>query len=277
MTTHYWLRVSTQFLQSKSITSARLDCLVLLEDTLKVDRAQILAEPLTEMTDPQVAHLQKLLIRRSKHEPLAYIRGRSEFYGRQFVIKPGVLTPRPESEALIDLLKGLVAEQRLPVAGAEAITIADVGAGSGALGITAALELPNCQVELLEIDKTAAEIAQINVDKFTLHISVVLSDLLEASQQDNQMLLCNLPYVPDDYPINKAAHHEPALALFGGSDGLDLYRRLFQSQKNKPRVPLFILTESLPAQHANLAALADDSGYQLTKTIDFGQLFEHLG
>ncbi len=79
MTTQYWLNTATHFLESKDITTARLDCLVLLEDTINLNKAQILAEPTMEMKDVWVAHLQKLLIRRSKHEPLSYIRGHSEF------------------------------------------------------------------------------------------------------------------------------------------------------------------------------------------------------
>lgn len=275
MTVHYWLKNATHFLQSRSIITARLDCMVLLEDTLRTDRALLLAEPTTEMTDAQVAHLQKLLIRRSKHEPLAYIRGRSEFYGRQFVVKAGVLEPRPESETIISLLKGLAAVGKLPCDNYGKTYLADVGAGSGALGITAHLELPGMVVELLEIDQTAADIAKTNVDLLTPSVRVVLSDLLLASTQANDVLLCNLPYVPDDYPINKAASFEPPIALFGGTDGLDLYRRLFKEVGILQKQPLFILTEVLPAQQANLQTIAAATGYKQITSDDFIQLFEH--
>src|SRR5206468_2375228 len=107
MTVGYWLRTATNYLQSKSITTARLDCLVLLEDTLNTKRETLLAEPQTEISDAAVEHLQKLLNRRARHEPLAYIRGRTEFYGRRFRITEAVLEPRPESETMIDMLKHL--------------------------------------------------------------------------------------------------------------------------------------------------------------------------
>ncbi len=266
MTTQYWLSTATHFLESKGITTARLDCLVLLEDTINVNRAQLLAEPTMEMKDAWVAHLQKLLKRRAKHEPLAYIRGHSEFYGRKFVINPSVLTPRPESETIIEILKSLPLE-------AKSVKIADIGAGSGALGITAAIELQNPSVELLEIDPAAVKVAQLNVDRLTTGIKVIESDLLECAPNNYDVLLCNLPYVPDKHKINEAAAHEPALALFGGPDGLDLYRKLFKQLATVQKRPLYILTESLPSQHSVLASLAEDNGYKLQKTDDFIQLF----
>lgn len=287
MTTGYWLKTATQFLQSRAITTARLDCLILLEDTLRTDRAQLLAEPTTEMREVEVAHLQKLLGRRARHEPLAYIRGRSEFYGRSFIVSSAVLVPRPESESMIELLKDLTVFKPVPAPNADAarltqstgksssdrLKIADIGTGSGALGITAKLELPNTHIDLVDINEAALAITQRNVDKFTIRTNVILSDLLAQTSQDYDILLCNLPYVPDDYVINKAAMHEPKIALFAGVDGLDLYRRLFDQIGSGPKRPLFILTESLPEQHRALQHLAKESGYQLSKTLDFVQLF----
>jgi release factor glutamine methyltransferase len=267
MTVAYWLKTATQYLQSKSIVTARLDCLVLLEDTAQIDRAKILAEPTTEISDGAVRHLQKLLNRRAQHEPLAYIRGHSEFYGRNFKVSSAVLVPRPESETMIELLKGLTDLPANP-------RIADIGSGSGALGITAALELPTAVVDLLEIDDGALQISQINVVLHTTSCTVIKSDLLAQSGHDYDVLLCNLPYVPDEYEINRAARHEPKIALFAGADGLDLYRRLFLQIDSFNKKPLFVLCEALPEQHATLATLAAAHGYQLTTTDDFIQLFE---
>lgn len=276
MLVDYWMRTATAYLQSRGIVTARLDCLVLLEDTLRVPRAKLLAEPDMEIKAGQVEHIKKLLNRRANHEPLAYIRGRSEFYGRSFKVGPGVLVPRPESETIIELLLELPevsmtaddSSNRL-----RAFNIADVGAGSGALGITAALELPYCQVELLELDQVSIDIAKTNVAIHTTSVTVTASDLLSSSNQKNDILLCNLPYVPDDYPINKAASHEPSIALFGGQDGLDLYRRLFDQISQLTDRPLYILTESLPASHSDLSSIAANCNYKLIKAKDFIQLY----
>jgi release factor glutamine methyltransferase len=246
-----------------------LDALVLLEDVTGHDRAWLLAHPDHKLSSSQVTTLTKLLNRRAKHEPLAYVRKKTEFYGREFIITPAVLEPRSESETMVDQLKKLSKAPNWP---AEP-KIADVGTGSGALGITAKLELPEAQVELLEIDPKALKVAQKNVDKYTANVSFIGSDLLENSSQNNNVLLCNLPYVPDSHKVNQAAMREPKLAIFGGGDGLDIYRRLFDQVKKLKKRPLFILTESLPPQHDTLQRIAEEAGYRLSKTDDFIQVF----
>jgi release factor glutamine methyltransferase len=290
MHTGEWLRIATQFLQSRAITSARLDCQILLEDTTHKNRVWLLAHPEYELSEAALAHLRNLLSRRSKHEPLAYIRGRSEFYGREFIINKHVLVPRPESETMITMLLDLdcfktpAANVRNPESttnevtqtAAVRLTIADIGTGCGALGITTKLELPKCDVTLIEIDKQALKTAQLNVDKFATHLEMLSSNLLAQATHNYDVLLCNLPYVPDGYPINKAAAHEPKIALFAGEDGLDLYRELFEQLLSVQKRPLFILTESLLEQHATLQALALKKGYKQTKTNDLIQLFEPI-
>ena len=275
---------ATQKLTQAGIGTARLDALVLLEDVTGIDRAKLLAEPDMELSPEQVGKLEKLLNRRARHEPLAYIRGKTEFYGREFLLTPAVLEPRPESETMIDLLKELAAgSMAVPGSGhlktknspaeVPGWRIADVGTGSGALGITAKLELPNSQVELLEIDPNAIKVAKTNVDKFTLNISVIKTDLLDGSNQNYDVFLCNLPYVPDYYQINTAALHEPKIAIFGGPDGLDLYRKLFDQIKKLQHHPLYILLEALPPSHQQLTEIARQASYDLIKTEDFIQLF----
>lgn len=262
-----YLATTTKKLSDAGIGTARLDALVLLEDVSGRDRAWLLAHPEHKLSPSEIAKLEKLLSQRAEHYPLAYVRNKTEFYGREFVITPAVLEPRPESETMIDCLKRL---SGLP----KGVRIADVGAGSGAIGITAQLELPDTQVELLEIDAEAIKVAQINVDKYTIRIPVTRSDLLTMTGQDNNVLLCNLPYVPEGYQLNPPAMREPAIAIFGGPDGLDVYRALFIQVKKLKNKPLFILTESLPPQHSDLAHIASLADYRLSVTDDFIQVFE---
>ena len=153
------------------------------------------------------------------------------------------------------------------------LTLADVGSGSGALGITSLQELPNLHVDLLDIDEKALNVSKANVDLFTLNINVIKSDLLTNTTVDYNILLCNLPYVPDDYQINRAAMQEPRIAIFGGPDGLDLYRKLFYQVKNRASKPLLILTESLPPQHVVLNTIAVAADYKLVASEDFIQVF----
>lgn len=270
MNVNEWLKAARDKLAEAGIATARLDALVLLEDVTGIDRARLLADPQRQLKPKQTETLQNLLSRRARHEPIAYIRGKTEFYGREFVITSAVLEPRPESETMIDLLKKLPDLPTKP-------RLADVGTGSGALGITAKLELPSAAVELLDIDSDCLKVATTNVDLFTLSVSVVQTDLLDGSAQNYDILLCNLPYVPDDFQINTAAGHEPRIAIFGGSDGLDLYRELFKQLKNIAHKPLYILCESLPPQHSGLQQIAAANGYQQAQRQDFIQVFKRQG
>ena len=260
-----WLKSAVRQLQAAGIATARLDAFVLLEDELNTNRTHLLAHPELILSPKNIKVLDAQIARRAMHEPLAFVRGKTEFYGREFIISNVVLEPRPESETMIELLK----TSNLPASP----RIADMGTGSGALGITAQLELPNAQVELLEIDPAAAKIAQKNVIKFATNQTILHSDLLSAAEHPYEVLLCNLPYVPDDHTINQAAMHEPKLAIFGGPDGLDVYRELFQRIDNLQTKPLLILTESLPPQHTSLATLATAHSYVQVAEDDFIQSF----
>lgn len=261
-----WLKQTQQLLEKASITTARLDALVLLEDTLNKNRTHLLAHPELVMTDEQIKVLNSQIKQRAQHLPLAYIRGKTEFYGRDFIITSAVLEPRPESETIIELLKTLPLSSQNP-------KIADVGTGSGALGITAALELPATTVDLIEIDDSAIEVAKMNIVLHTTKLSVIKSDLLASTSQPYDVLLCNLPYVPDNFTINPAAMNEPKIAIFGGQDGLDLYRRLFAQLQYFDWKPSYILTEALPPQHTKLAQVAREADFKLQVVDDFIQLF----
>ena len=264
-----FLREATNQLHMCGIETARLDSLVLLSDELGHDKAWVLAHPDYIL---QVSVLKKMntkIAQRSNHIPLAYIRGKSEFYGREFMVNKHVLVPRPESESMIGLLKRFVDPD-------SRTTIIDVGTGSGCLAITVKLELPNSTVVALDSSYECLRVAKQNATKLVADITFLESDLLDSMQDSSfkiqdSILLANLPYVPNDYPVNNAAAHEPPLALFGGSDGLKLYRKLF-SQAKELRVTC-IITESLTEQHAGLIKTARENAFRHASTDGFAQLF----
>lgn len=256
-----------EILESAGISSARLDVLILLEDMLHKDRAWILAHPEQEITPGQFRKLDRRLERRAKHVPLAYIRGFTEFYGRQFKVNRHVLEPRPESETMIELLLKL----DLPAHPA----IADIGTGNGAIGITAALEIPGSRVDLYEISSGALAVAKHNTQLHELHLHARKMNLLSRPLRPYDALLCNLPYVPDHWQINQAALAEPKIAIFGGKDGLDLYRKLFHQLWRFTWKPKYVLTEALPPQHEALAKIAAEHGFSLHAAQDFIQVFTH--
>ncbi|HET8708731.1 MAG TPA: methyltransferase, partial [Candidatus Saccharimonadales bacterium] len=156
---------------------------------------------------------------------------------------------------------------------APALKVLDVGTGSGALGITAALELGLKTVYLSDIDAKALAVAKQNTQALQQPAEFFQNDLFHFNNADFDVLLCNLPYVPDSFQINTAALHEPRLAIFGGPDGLDLYRKLFAQTKTANKNPRYILTESMPPQHDELAAIAAAQGYDAQTEDDFIQVF----
>ncbi len=266
MTVQNWLITATNQLNNSGIATARLDCLVLLEDITGHDRSWLLAYPNHILQIEQLEKLNTKIAQRADHTPLAYLRGKTEFYGRTFLVNEHALVPRPETEAIIDLLKSLT----LPSNPA----ILDVGTGTGCIAITAALELPDAHVTAVDVDPTCIQLAKTNANNLDAAIHFKHSDLLSDVPEIFDVVLTNLPYVPTAFPINEAAKHEPSLALFSGEDGLDLYREFFKQLITKQ--PLFLATESLPDQHTMIVKLAATAGFCLRKTDGFIQLFDRV-
>lgn len=275
MTISSWLGHARSELETAGITTARLDSLVLLSDELGQDKAWLLSHPEYELQGSEIKNLNKKIVQRAIHTPLAYLRGKAEFYGREFAVNTHTLVPRPETETMIELLKPLIKGTKKPP------VLVDVGTGSGAIAVTAKLEFPAAQVLATDIDPACLRTADVNARTLGAAVTLLEGDLLEpviewqrtATTQHEVLLLCNLPYVPDTFHINRAASHEPRRALFGGPDGLDVYRKLFTVAANFSRPPRYILTEALPTQHPELQHIAQTKGYQLERTDDFIQVF----
>ena len=278
MTVQDWLKQAETTLSAAGITTARLDCLVLLGDELQKDKSWLLSHPEQELQGSEIENLNTKIVQRALHVPLAYLRGHAEFYGRDFFVNSHTLVPRPETETIIDLLQRLVSSGSAN----NSATCVDIGTGSGAIAISAKLELPNLRVIATDIDAecltTAAHNAQaLQADVTFLHGNL-LEPLFEQKTSNNSLyiILANLPYVPDNFQINTAATHEPRHALFGGPDGLDLYRELFDQIQQNNWKPHYILAESLPPQHEVLTGIAKAAGFALQQTDDFIQVFTLL-
>lgn len=274
LTVSQWLNQATRDLSAAGIETPRLDALVLLSDVTITNRTHLLAHPELELTHEQYNRLQNVLSRRLAHEPLAYIRQNAEFYGREFMVNDSVLVPRPESETMIDLLKLACGSYET----SDYVTLIDVGTGSGALAITAALELPQTRVYALDIDENCLSVAKENARRQHIDIECVQSDLLANLPQTKLssplIILANLPYVPDNHSINSAAQHEPSKAIFGGTDGLSLYRILFDQLAEWNYQPLYVFTEALPFQHAALENIARTQKFTVAAQQDFIQVFK---
>lgn len=283
MTIIEWLVENMSRLQKVGVDSPRRDCLVLVEDVLHKDRAWVVTNPQYRLRKPNLEKLDKLIARRLKREPLAYIRGKAWFYGRFFNVDPEVMIPRPESEAFIELLKQLGDSTQLT---ADSLKIIDIGTGSGCLAITAKLEIPESEVIAVDNSKNALKLAKQNAKKHKTDIKLKMSDLLadinvyqnaHDHEQNVIVLMANLPYVPEELVTSPEILLEPAEALFSGKNGLDHYEKFWKQVSNLSSKPQHILTESLENQHAEIAKLANKSGYIIKQTEVLVQHFERDG
>ncbi len=213
--------------------------------------------------------LSKQITKRANHIPLSYIRGKTEFYTRELITDDNALEPRPESETIIELFKSLPKQD----------TVIDIGTGSGALIITAKLDRPSIKAMACDIDPNCLKVANKNKIKFDIDVDFKLGNLFEpyiTYEFNNLIILANLPYVPNDFTINKAAMNEPRLAIFGGADGLDYYRELFKQLGQAKAENITVFCESLPSQHTKLNSIAKEHKYNLKKTDDFIQVFSRV-
>lgn len=265
MTIAEWLFEAMRKLGDAGVDSPRRDALVLLEDTLGKDRTWVLAHPEHHFQGSTLEMVNKLVERRMKREPLAYIRGKAWFYGRFFNVSPDVMIPRPESEDFIDILKEIKPKM-----------IVDVGTGSGCLAITAVLEIPGSHATAIDISAKALDVARGNAKRHKATITFQHADLLESLKLldgDTTALVANVPYVPAGLITSPEINHEPAEALFSGVDGLDHYRKLWEQLAVLPERPRYVLTESLISQHRENTRLAASAGYDLVSTDTLVQFF----
>lgn len=278
MTIEKWIQSTTQQLSSLPHSSARLDAMLLFEYVMRRDRSWILAHPADVIPIDSLSKLNQLLGQRKSGQPIAYILGRKEFYGYDFEVNPDVLIPRPETEAMIEILT----EERKALGLKSDPVILDIGTGSGCLAITAKMLLPKSTVYATDISQPALTTASNNAQKHGVDITLLLGDLLDpilANKQaipgldDTIIVLANLPYVPNDLDLDEITLQEPNLALFGGQDGLDYYRSLLSQIAELPPVRQLILTEALIDQHQTMSEIFDAHGFTPTKTSGLVQAF----
>ena len=199
------------FLARKGVDEARLDGELLVAHALGLDRLQLFLQLDRPLTSGDVARARELLVRRGKREPVAYLTGEREFYGRPFAVDRRVLIPRPETELLIDRARELAAGLERPP------RIADVGTGSGCLAITAALEIEGSEVRAVDCSAAALEVARANAERLGAAVHLVLGDGPEALEGTFDLVLSNPPYVDPagrDELEPEVREHEPAEALF---------------------------------------------------------------
>jgi release factor glutamine methyltransferase len=203
-----------------SVPDARTTASLLLAHVLGVDRVYVIAHPERELTPDEVTAYRSAIARRVAGVPFQQITGIQEFYGLEFEVTSDVLIPRPETEAIVEVADTLWAGPG---------RVLDVGTGSGCLAVTLALRLAGARVTAVDVSQAALEVARRNARRHGARVDFVRADLLAALSGPVDLVVANLPYVPDadiESLQREVRDYEPHSALSGGGDGLDLYRRL---------------------------------------------------
>jgi release factor glutamine methyltransferase len=221
-------------LEACHVPSAALAAELLLMHVLGHDRTWLYAHPDYELSAGEAAAYGELIDRRGQGVPTQYLTGRQEFWGLEFEVGPGVLIPRPETEHLIE-----VALARLGARRAQPLRVADVGTGSGCIAIALARELPYAEIVATDISSLALDYARRNAERHgaSRRIQWVETNLLNACLglgrpgDSFDLIVSNPPYIAlsDAQSLpREVREHEPAEALFAGTQGFDLYPALIE-------------------------------------------------
>lgn len=250
-----WLNRASGELSDAGIPSAKLDAELILTHTLRKNRTFIHAHGDDQIDSRILEILDMRMQLRLDRVPIAYIIGHKEFYGRRFKVTPSTLIPRPESEAMIDLLIENFRQPKLPLSDIRP-KLVDVGTGSGCLGITAKLEIPELEVTLIDISRHALTVAEDNARLLRADVITLRSDLLHSYPYRADFILANLPYVDEEWDVSPEIRHEPKEALFAGIDGLALIYRLLKTAPRKLAEGGLLFIEADPRQHEAIISRA---------------------
>lgn len=256
MTLGEWVRAAAAKLKEAGIESSQLEAQLLAATALQRPRAWIVAHP-EEAVENEA--LEALLERRTNREPLAYIVGSREFYGREFVVSPAVLIPRQETETLVE-----AALEFLTSSGGAPRAVLDIGTGSGCVALTLSIERPDCEVVALDVSGGALAIARRNANKLgARQVEFVVGDLFEPLRERRfDLIVTNPPYVAtgDDLPP-EVSGFEPPQALFSGPTGVEFFERLAKEAASHLLPHGLLLTEVGDGQEDRVTSIFDGLGW----------------
>jgi release factor glutamine methyltransferase len=243
---------------------ARRDAELLLMHLLKRSRAWLIAHNDELLADELSVSYTELLERRRKGEPIQYVTGETEFYGLQFLVTSDVLIPRPETEHLAEKVIELASDFDAP-------HIVDVGTGSGAIAVALAHKLPQASITATDISSRALALAEENAKRNGVAVRFLAGDLLAPVEGERfEIIVSNPPYVAmadrDSLDV-EVREYEPALALFAGEDGLEIYHRLIPAAFDALTPGGFVVLEIGYGQSTAIADLLTSAGFECVEFV----------
>jgi len=247
------LEWATQDFAGRGIVSPRLDAELLVAKALETDRVGLYLDLNRPLVDQERSAIRPLVARRREREPVAYILGHRDFYGRRFKVTPDVLIPRPDTETLVDHALECIPEDA-------ASRVLDVGTGSGAVAVTIAAERPLALVTATDISEAALKVASENAKQLEVanRIRFEHANLLSGVEQYD-VIVSNPPYIAQSEMAALQAEireHEPIAALEAGEDGLDVVRALLSASEPATASGAQMLIEIGATQAVSVVAFA---------------------
>jgi release factor glutamine methyltransferase len=241
----------------RGLATPRLDAELIVAQILGLPRIQLYVQSDRPLSVTELGDIRALIKRRQAGESVAYLVGKKEFWGLELAVDARVLVPRPDTETLIE-------EALARLEGVEAPRLADVGTGSGALAVTLAKLRPDAVVFASDISAGALEVARANAERLGVAVTFLEGDLAAPllPHAPFRLIVANLPYIPfaDLAGLPPEVRAEPALALDGGADGLDLVRELIAAAPALLAVGGALALEIGAGQAAATSRLLADAG-----------------
>jgi len=260
------LQSAADYLAKRRLRSPRQDADLLVASVLKRDRTFLYTHPEHQLSTAQKHLLQQWLIKRGEHFPLQYLRGKQEFYGREFSVRPGVFIPRPETELVLEAALGLLRESP-----EEHLRAIDVGTGSGCIGITLACEEPRVVVTATDVSPIALQVAHQNakkhrcLDRLEFREGQTLNPVKDRPGYYH-LVVSNPPYVSHqernrvDASVDK---HEPHEAVYAAESGQAIYKQLFSEARKVLRDQGKLVVELGEGAKQGICRLAQEKGWVL--------------
>lgn len=263
---------ATRILSEAGIENARFEAQLLLAMTLGIARSSVVAQTYAVPDEELRTRFTELVRQRAQRVPLAYLRGSQEFYGREFLVTPAVLVPRPETELVVEKVLMLLKKISLSVnqqdrQGRKYVLMADVGTGSGCIPIALLGEQPKLRAFAFDISAAALEVARQNASTngVSARLRFIQGNLLTGARVGRfDIIVSNPPYIPSraiPFLQREVSEYEPRLALDGGADGLDIYRRLIAQSYQVLKSPGWLFLEVGWGQSADVAGLLQEAGF----------------
>lgn len=257
MTPRELIRTSAERFRTAGVPDPENDASLLLSRLAGRPALELRLDTDTELDESILSGFQELEAKRLDRIPLQYLLGEAPFYRRMFLVDSRVLIPRPETELLCDWALEVVRDIHSP-------RILDLCCGSGCIGLTLKAERPDAAVTLSDISQDALDVAAANASRLSLDVGLCRSDLLEAFGPDSfDLIVSNPPYIPSAEcgRLQPEVMREPRLALDGGPDGCDLYRRIAESAVSVLLPGGKLLMELGADESGILSAVLSDCGF----------------